>query len=700
MKLSFGILMVFIFGTNTILAQNDITSGKKVVKLEEVVVSAQIEPQSVKKSVKNVQVITKEQIKNLGATNLADVLNQYINITVLPDTEFGGSKVSMFGLGAKYFKVFVDNVPLINESGFGNNSDLSQVNLDDIERVEIIEGAMGVTHGANAVSGILNVITKKRIDNAWEINYTAQEETVGKEYNLKDKGRHIQSFKATHRLNDAWTVSAGTHRNKFSGFFGDYGGKYVLYQKRGYTFLPREYLQFSAYINYKTKNSDLSYKFEKMNQDIDFYERNAQSGYSDRFGAYRFGNDKRYFYERYLHNLNAYGKLYSLNYNVSMSYQKQTREEEHFRYIITRNQEINNERERKESMNVLFSTGTLSRNFDKVSLQLGYEITNNKGFATVNKAKNKIEGVEKQIDNYDVFLQSEIKFSDRFSIQPGGRFSYQSLFDNQYAYALGVRYLTKNQFELRSSVGKAYRTPDFYELYSNIMFEGHYFLGNENLLPESSLSADVSLKKNSQIGAEGKLINQFVFSHNRIKDRIFSALVGFEGATPKYQQINVNKYNLFNISTTNNLVIHNFDIRLGISYLLVSQYITNNQYQTDDRYLPNISANLGVVYKIPKWNTSVSAYYKFKGKTQGWTVGTDGYLVYSMEPYGWLDASIEKKFFDRKVEVSFGVRNLLDVTSVNRSIESTVGHTSTRSLALSYGRSYFLKIAYNLNINK
>ena len=698
MKTFFLGLTIFVLCGGWMFAQND-TISKKTIQLEEVVVSAQIEPQSVKKSVKNVQLITREQIKNLGATNLGDVLNQYINITVVPDTEYGGSRVSLFGLDAKYFKIFVDNVPLVNESGFGNNSDLSQINLDDIERIEIIEGAMGVTHGANAVSGILNIITKKRINNKWEINYTAQEETIGKEYNLKDKGRHIQNFKATYNLNDALLISVGTHRNKFNGFFDDYKGKYELYQKRGYKFLPREYLQFSGLLNYRAKNLNLSYKFEKMDQDIDFYDRNPQSGYNDQLGAYRFGNDKRYFYRRFFHNLNANGKVSSLNYNVSVSYQNQKREEERFRYIILSDKELNNEKELKEAMDVLYSTGTLSRSFNKVSFQLGYELTHNNGFAVVSEAQNKLKEIEQRIDNYDIFLQSEIKFTDRFSVQPGGRFSYQSLFENQHAYSLGARYLFDNQYELRASAGKAYRTPDFYELYSNIIFEGHYFLGNENLLPESSVSFESSLKKSSRLGEKGILRNQVSFSHNRIKDRIFSALVGFEGATPKYRQINVSKYNYFNLSTTNNLIIHNFDIRLGLSFLWTSQYINNNQYQTDDRYLSNFSGNLGVVYNIPKWDTSLSMYYKLRGKSQGWTSDANGYFIYDLDPYGWLDASIEKKFFNKTLECTFGVRNLLDITSVRRSGVSA-GHITTSNLILSNGRSYFLKLTYNLNINK
>ena len=82
-----------------------------VNQLNSVVVTGQIEAQSIKKSVHNVRVISQADIKNLAANNLSDVLNQYLNITVRPSGNSGRSTVSMFGLDAQYFKILVDNLP-------------------------------------------------------------------------------------------------------------------------------------------------------------------------------------------------------------------------------------------------------------------------------------------------------------------------------------------------------------------------------------------------------------------------------------------------------------------------------------------------------------------------------------------------------------------------------------------------------------
>ena len=313
-------------------------------QLEEVVVTGQFEPQSINKSVFNVKVITSQDIQNLAANNLGDVLNQYLNITVRPSGSDGRSTVSLFGLDAQYFKILVDNVPLVNEAGLGNNIDLSQINLNDIEQIEIIEGSMGVTHGANAVSGILNIITKKNSTHKWSIFATAQEETVNNEFALFDKGRHIQSLKVSHKLSENWFVSLGGNRNDFQGYLGEKEGPNHVENDglRGYNWLPKEQINSNALISYSKDDFRIFYKFEYLDEKVEFFNSVVQSGFNTQLGSYRYSDDKRYFTDRYYHHLNGVGKLFSkLHYNVSVSHQKQARNVEDFRTLIVSKNELN-----------------------------------------------------------------------------------------------------------------------------------------------------------------------------------------------------------------------------------------------------------------------------------------------------------------------------------------------------------------------
>jgi outer membrane receptor for ferrienterochelin and colicins len=326
------LVFVLIFPFYLALSQEKTIDSISVNQLQEVVITGQFEPQSIKKSVFNVRVISKNDIQKLAANNLADVLNQYLNITVSPNSGTGKSTVSMFGLDGNYFKILVDNVPVVSDSGLGNNVDLSQINLDDVEQIEIIEGSMGVTHGANTVSGILNIITKKSSKNKWEIGTTVQEETVGKEYALSNKGRHIQSLKVSNAINKNWFASIGFNRNDFAGYLDDRKG--ATYSetdlKRGFTWLPKLQLLTNGMLSYKKDNFRAFYKFDYLNENIDYYNPSVIVVANPPFEENKFSKDKRYLTERFFHHWNAKGKLFQLNYNTSLSFQKQTRSVENF----------------------------------------------------------------------------------------------------------------------------------------------------------------------------------------------------------------------------------------------------------------------------------------------------------------------------------------------------------------------------------
>ena len=73
-------LLVSVFNTNTLFAQQDSLSVKN---LDELIVTGQYKPQSLKKSVYQVRVINNERIKQSGATNVQQVLNNQIGFSFL-----------------------------------------------------------------------------------------------------------------------------------------------------------------------------------------------------------------------------------------------------------------------------------------------------------------------------------------------------------------------------------------------------------------------------------------------------------------------------------------------------------------------------------------------------------------------------------------------------------------------------------------
>src|SRR5690606_23684266 len=128
MKKFRGLLALVIMTSQFIQAQEDaIQDSAQFVNLESVVITGQYTAQSVNKSLYQVEVITAEDIKNQAGNTIADVLNQNLNMLIVPSSGSGDSSVEMLGLNGSYVKVLVDNIPLVSDSGFGNNIDLTKI---------------------------------------------------------------------------------------------------------------------------------------------------------------------------------------------------------------------------------------------------------------------------------------------------------------------------------------------------------------------------------------------------------------------------------------------------------------------------------------------------------------------------------------------------------------------------------------------
>lgn len=710
------LLASFITGISAV-AQQPVQDSISPQKLEEVVVTGQFEPQSLQKAVHNVRVITREDIRRQAANNLADVLNQYLNITVRTDGSDGRSQVSMFGLDSQYFKILVDNIPLVSDSGLGNNADLTQINLDDVEQIEIIEGSMGVTHGANAVTGVLNIITRKSSQYDWEITATVQEETVGKEYALFDEGRHIQALKISHNFSPHWFATVGANRNDFAGFFdGQQGEGYSVNDgKRGLRWLPKEQLTANALAGYRKDNFRIFYKFDFYNDNVNFYNPIVVPVDNYPFPTTYYSKDRRFISERYIHHLNSYGTLFSqIIYNISLSHQKQQRDIEDYNYHILSDEKRNGIENTYLSKETLYSTGTFTNFFKdrKYDLQLGYEAVNERGFGSADTGLFLNENAQKtdirqRLENYDAFLSAEYNFTEKFSFRPGVRYSFQSRFDDQYAVSGGLRYLFSHGIEARGSVGRSYRTPNYDELYTYFVDSNHDVQGNPELTPEHSMSYEANIRKATYFSSGAQLQNNLAVTFLDVDDRISLVLTEF---TPiqRNKYMNIDAYKMWNISTSHQLNYKSFDMKVGFALVGVSQVIdlaAMNARSNDDYYY-NFNFNTSIGYRIPKWNTQLALYYKYNGRFQQLVYTTDingspDFVLSEIEDYGMMDASIRQPFFGNRLDVTIGARNLLDVTNVrfNQPGGNGVHTTTSANLLTGYGRSYFLKLTYNLNFN-
>lgn len=679
----------------------------KTQSLEEVVITGQYNAQSIKKSIHNVTVINRKQIESQAANNLADLLNFNLNLTVTPNAQSGKSTVSFFGLDSQYFNILIDNIPLVSDNGLGNNIDLTQINLDDIERIEIVEGAMGVEYGANAVSGVINIITKKTISSDWKIQAFVQEETISDEYEWFDEGRHIQSLSIGHNINEKLFARVGFNRNQFAGFYNGRQGQnhYINDSLRGHDWLPKTQFNTNALLSYNTNKFKLVYKSEYFNEVINNYGVTVRANIdTDNQTSNPTSTDKIFTTNRFVNNLNLSGSLNSgANYNASFSYQTQKRDLNEFTYYILTKDKTDEIDETYQSSHVFYSKGDINNlvKSDFFNFQLGYETRFIKGFDTQASGDITQKDKTRKQDNVALFGSSELKLTNKFSIRPGVRYEYNSLFDSKLLASLSTRYLMSKGFELRANVGTSYRTPNFEELYYYFVDSNHDVQGNENLNPEKGYSAFLTLKKRSWFN-DTSLQNTIKLSYINLKDKIDLAIVNT--APLQYEYINIDTYKLWGITQENSIKRDNWTFNLGGTLQGISR-IASNEVNIDNDFLYSYQLNTSATYNVKKWNTAFTLLLKHNGKQKDYvSSGIDGngnsvFEKTTTDAYSWLDGSIKKSFLNNKIQATIGGRNLLDVTNVNVSNNSTNGvHSSSNSaLLLGYGRSYYLKLLYNLN---
>jgi vitamin B12 transporter len=128
-------------------------------RLQEVVITASAAPVARSAAPATITVLEGDEIRARGITSLGEALRLVPGIAVARAGSFGAS-TSLFVRGGErdYVKVLVDGVP-VNDPG--GDVDLAHLTTDDIERIEIVRGPASVLYGSDAVSGVVQIITRR-----------------------------------------------------------------------------------------------------------------------------------------------------------------------------------------------------------------------------------------------------------------------------------------------------------------------------------------------------------------------------------------------------------------------------------------------------------------------------------------------------------------------------------------------------------
>lgn len=145
------------------LAQDGAIDGEPARTLEPVVVTGTVNPASVSQTPASVTVITREEIEERNASSVAELLQQVPGLYVdQPASRGGVTSVYIRGGDPNFTLVLIDGVKVNDPTNNrGGSFDFSTLSPDNIERIEIVRDPMSSLYGSDALSGVINIVTKK-----------------------------------------------------------------------------------------------------------------------------------------------------------------------------------------------------------------------------------------------------------------------------------------------------------------------------------------------------------------------------------------------------------------------------------------------------------------------------------------------------------------------------------------------------------
>lgn len=676
--------------TDTLLLNNNPTVKLQptVLQLDELVVTGQYEPQSARNTVYKVKTIHKDRIESQGATTLQNVLNSELNIRFSRDNATGTSGMALQGISGQNVKILLDGIPLTGRSGTANEIDISQININTIEKIEIVEGPMAVNYGADALAGVINIITKKQAQSKLTASLQMHEETVGSEYNLFSDGIHNPAFDLGFNINASWYTQLYARISRFGGWTGDG-------TERDKSWYPKTQYFTGALARYTTGKLDVFYKTDYLHELLENLGAvNNNNPLKDPFAI-----DEEYETNRWMHQVQAEFSLGKGTFNSAVSYTDYERST----YQFTKNLATDDEdMTSPDEQDVIYYKTFFTRNTwnnglkwhwgtSQLGMDMNYELA---GGSTLNEG-------EKSLKDIGLFASAELTVGKFLKIRPGIRYAYNSVYDAPVTPSINFKYSISQNTTARWGYGRGFRAPSLRELYHEFIDANHNILGNEDLEAEYSNNFNVDFSHMINSGKSFFNISLSAF-FNDIDNRI--TYFTPSGLNQPTTYTNISRYKTLGFQWEGQWLRKNLSVNLGYNHTGRYQAI----YEVSDAdvpqflYSPEVNAN--VQYAFDKPGLTLSCFYKYTGKRENYTLVTDengatNPELLKMDSFQWLDFTVNKTF-GQGLTATTGVRNALDITSVDNNYAADAHNSSASGQSpVSYGRSYFLQLNYTLKIN-
>lgn len=499
-----------------------------VIVTPDVVVTATRTQEEVKAVPQTVEVITKEDIEQLGATDVYSALRLAANVDVT-SAGMAGHNVMIRGMSTNHTLILIDGKRFAGEdtSATQNVYALGRLSLSNIERIEIVRGSASAQYGSDALGGVINIITKKSKEPSVMVGISTGSEAINNYYHI-DFGKQ-GNFSSTFDMrfsNVRKNMQAGDEGSNYYGPIQDFNfaGTWDLGND---------------------KEIDLT---------LGYYNEHTKADYADKYtstGVFQTSKDKKewYDYRRYDYSLGYSGKTDNSDYMIRTFYSRLDKENNLYNYRSNFPGPMEN------SLGSMYpkydwdkSTYTLWGIEGKNTIQLndnhlltfGGEYRQNKvegtrlsdGGDNVHQVSQSGNGIvsnkyysDKEINTWAGYIQDEWQVNDKLLVIPSVRYDHDSSFGGEVTPKIGATYFISDNSRIKANWGKGFKAPTISELYMAMhrAMGGQTVnvYGNPDLKPEKSTSWDISFEaeKDNNFG-------KLTYFNNDVKNLITTKQIG------------------------------------------------------------------------------------------------------------------------------------------------------------------------------
>ena len=499
----------------------------KTDSLKEVVVSSSRIDLPFKENSRTIQIVTAEDIKKLGITNVADALQQVAGIDVRRQG-VNGMQADLYIRGGSFDQtlLLIDGIK-VDDAQTGHHTMNLALPIDVIERIEIIKGPAARVFGQNAFTGAVNIVTKSNPATGASL----KTQTGSFHQFNAEISAGINAETSSHIVHFSKNSSDGYRKNT------DFDNtNYVLKSQFNKNNLP---IHLIAALSERKFGAQNFYGVTNVNA-VPYEETQASLvGFSTTIRNGKFTWKPRVYWRR---NQDEY--IY-IRKNPS----------------IYRNLHITNK-----------IAAELNGSYDSKIGITGFGVETSKVYISSNNLGDNHRFMS------TVFLEHRFIFlNNKLDITPGISGSYYSDFKFQAFPGIDLGYQITKNTRIYGNIGYTYRIPSYTDL--------NYFspenVGNPNLEPEKALSEEIGLKWNS------KNVNFYVagFYRNALK---FIDYVRLSDANPWQPQVIDDvvtkgfetqfdyKFDAFNFNQKIQLGYTFIDNKIQNDGVLFSQYALNS----------------------------------------------------------------------------------------------------------------------------